>query len=279
MKKATPSYTVSELCRVLEVSTSSYYYAPVTPNKSEQALLELIESIADDSGYTYGRRRVHVELNALNHTIGIYKTAALMKKLNIKAIRPKKKHYYPNSGDEHKYAQNLLKREFNPDSHNTHWVGDITYIRNHQGWSYLACVLDLSTREVVGYALSTSPNAELAIAALNNAIKRQQPVLNQLMFHSDQGCQYSAASFRARLSQLTITQSMSRRGNCWDNAVMERFFRSLKTERLNRLSFINHHSVISEVDNYIQFYNYKRRHSTLNYMTPHQKYNELKNAA
>ena len=91
------------------------------------------------------RRRVHVELNALNHTIGIYKTAALMKRLNIKAIRPKKKHDYPNSGDEHKYAQNLLKREFNPDSHNTHWVGDITYIRNHQGWSYLACVLDLST--------------------------------------------------------------------------------------------------------------------------------------
>ena len=89
-------------------------------------------------------------------------------------------------------------------------------------------MLDLSTREVVGYALSTNPNAELAIAALNNAIKRQQPVLNQLMFHSDQGCQYSAASFRARLSQLTITQSMSRRGNCWDNAVMERFFRSLK---------------------------------------------------
>ncbi|MBE0458463.1 transposase [Pseudoalteromonas prydzensis] len=127
MKKATPSYTVSELCRALEVSTSSYYYAPVAPNKSEQALLELIKSIADDSGYTYGRRRVNVELNALNHTIGIYKTAALMKKLNIKAIRPKKKHYYPNSGDEHKYAQNLLKREFNPDSHNTHWVGDITY--------------------------------------------------------------------------------------------------------------------------------------------------------
>lgn len=279
LKKANADYTITELCRILEVSMSSYYYEPVKPDEQEQVLLDLIESIAEDSGNTYGRRRIHAELNARDHTIGVYKTASLMNKLNIHAIAPKKKHYYPNSGDEHHYAQNLLKRQFNPDTLNTHWVGDITYIRNQQGWSYLACVLDLSTKEIVGYALSKSPNAELAKAALNNAIKRQQPVLNQLLFHSDQGCQYSAATFRERLSQLTITQSMSRRGNCWDNAVMERFFRSLKTERLNRLSFINHDSVISEVDSYIKFYNYKRRHSALDYMTPHQKYNELKNAA
>jgi len=279
LKKANADYTITELCRILEVSMSSYYYEPVKPDEQEQVLLDLIESIAEDSGNTYGRRRIHAELNARDHTIGVYKTASLMNKLNIHAIAPKKKHYYPNSGDEDHYAQNLLKRQFNPDTLNTHWVGDITYIRNHQGWSYLACVLDLSTKEIVGYALSKSPNAELAKAALNNAIKRQQPVLNQLLFHSDQGCQYSAATFRERLSQLTITQSMSRRGNCWDNAVMERFFRSLKTERLNRLSFINHDSVISEVDSYIKFYNYKRRHSALDYMTPHQKYNELKNAA
>lgn len=279
LKKANADYTITELCRILEVSMSSYYYEPVKPNEQELVLLDLIESIAEDSGNTYGRRRIHAELNAREHTIGVYKTAALMNKLNIHAIAPKKKHYYPNSGDEHYYAQNLLKRQFNPDTHSTHWVGDITYIRNQQGWSYLACVLDLSTKEIVGYALSKSPNAELAKAALNNAIKRQHPAFNQLMFHSDQGCQYSAATFRERLSQLTITQSMSRRGNCWDNAVMERFFRSLKTERLNRLSFINHDSVISEVDSYIKFYNYKRRHSALDYMTPHQKYNELKNAA
>ena len=279
LKKANADYTITELCRILEVSMSSYYYEPVKPDEQEQVLLDLIESISEDSGNTYGRRRIHAELNARVHTIGVYKTAALMNKLNIHAIAPKKKHYYPNSGDEHRYAQNLLKRQFNPDTLNTHWVGDITYIRNQQGWSYLACVLDLSTKEIVGYALSKSPNAELAKAALNNAIKRQHPVLNELLFHSDQGCQYSAATFRERLSQLTITQSMSRRGNCWDNAVMERFFRRLKTERLNRLSFINHDSVISEVDSYIKFYNYKRRHSALDYMTPHQKYNELKKTA
>lgn len=99
------------------------------------------------------------------------------------------------------------------------------------------------------------------------------------MFHSDQGCQYSSVEFRAHLIERKITQSMSRRGNCLDNAVMERFFRSLKTERLNPLSFINHQSVICEVESYIQFYNYYRRHSTIGYLTPHQKYHELKNAA
>ncbi len=119
-------------------------------------------------------------------------------------------------------------------------VGDITYIRTWQGWSYLACVMDLSTKEVVGYALSQSPNKQLAVEALNNAIKCKQPNTQDLLFHSDQGVQYSASLFRNRLSELNMTQSMSRRGNCWDNAVMERFFRSLKTERLNHLSFINH---------------------------------------
>ena len=99
------------------------------------------------------------------------------------------------------------------------------------------------------------------------------------MYHSDQGVQYSAKEFRSRLQELNITQSMSRQGNCWDNAVMERFFRSLKTERLNQLSFINHQSVVSEVENYIRFYNYKRRHSAIDYMTPHQKSYELKKAA
>jgi len=114
---------------------------------------------------------------------------------------------------------------------------------------------------------------------LDNAIKCKQPDTQGLLFHSDQGVQYSASLFRSRLSELNITQSMSRRGNCWDNAVMERFFRSLKTERLNHLSFMNHQSVVSTVESYIRFYNYKRRHSALDYMTPHEKYIEMKKAA
>ena len=239
----------------------------------------MIKAISNESRNSYGKRRIQAELNGRGHKLGLHKIASLMVKANVVAIRPKKRHYYPNSGQEHKYAPNLLMREFYPENNNTHWVGDITYISTHQGWSYLACVLDLSTKEIVGYAMSQSPNAQLAKDALMNAIKREKPNTNLLMFHSDQGVQYSAFEFRNLLAKFQMTASMSRRGNCWDNAVMERFFRSLKTERLNDISFINHQSVVNEVDNYIQFYNYRRRHSGIDYMTPHQKLNELKKVA
>ena len=202
-----------------------------------------------------------------------------MKAHGLIAIKPKKKHYYVDSGVQHKYASNTLKRQFKPDTHNTHWVGDITYIRSYEGWSYLACVLDLATNEIVGQAISKYPNSELAIEALNLAIKLKKPDTSKLMFHSDQGVQYSSNLFRDKLNQLSIKQSMSRRGNCWDNAVMERFFRNLKTERLNHLSFTNHKSVINNVNHYINFYNYKRIHSAIDYLTPHEKFNEMKKAA
>jgi len=173
------------------------------------------------------------QLNSEGHQIGIHRTTTLMNKANIKAIRPKKRHYYPNTGKLHKRADNLLDREFNQTNSNTHWVGDITYIKTYQGWSYLASVLDLASRQVVGWALSKQPNSQLAQDAMDNAINRYKPNTDNLMFHSDQGTQYSSKAFIDYCSNNNITQSMSRKGNCWDNAVMERFFRSLKTERLN----------------------------------------------
>jgi putative transposase len=279
MKKAYSRYTASELCQVLDVPSSSYYYQAQESSLAEIELITHIICIAKETGNTYGKRKMQVELASLGHDIGLYRTASLMKKADVLAIRPMCKPYYPDADIEQQYAPNILKRQFNLDTHNTHMVGDITYIRTWQGWSYLACVMDLSTKEVVGYALSQYPNAQLAVEALNNAIKCKQPNTQNLLFHSDQGVQYSASLFRNRLSNLNITQSMSRRGNCWDNAVMERFFRRLKTERLNHLSFINHQSVVSTVESYIRFYNYKRRHSSLGYMTPHQKYIEMKKAA
>lgn len=279
MKKACVKYSVTELCGVFNVSMSSYYYKSALPNLVDINIITMIKAISNESRNSYGKRRIQAELNGRGHKLGLHKTASLMVKANVVAIRPKKRHYYPNSGQEHKYAPNLLKREFYPENNNTHWVGDITYISTHQGWSYLACVLDLSTKEIVGYAMSQSPNAQLAKDALMNAIKREKPKTNLLMFHSDQGVQYSAFEFRNLLAKFQVTASMSRRGNCWDNAVMERFFRSLKTERLNDISFINHQSVVNEVENYIQFYNYRRRHSGIDYMTPHQKLNELNKVA
>jgi len=280
-KKAHQEFSVTEICRVFGISESTYYYQSsiqCTALKSKKLLNE-IKVVAELTGSTYGRRRMNVELKNRGYILGIYKTAALMKEANVVALTPKKQHYYPNNGEECRYAPNLLKRQFNPGTINTHWVGDITYIRTNQGWSYLACVLDLGSREIVGWAVSQSPDAKLAKAALNDANQKHQPNLKQLMFHSDQGVQYSANLFTGHLARLSITQSMSRRGNCWDNAVMERFFRSLKSERLNHLIFINHQSLTHCIDKYIRFYNYGRLHSANDYLTPVQKSNELKKAA
>ena len=162
------------------------------------------------------------------------------------------------------------------------WLGYAkvsTYIKTYQGWRYLASVLDLSSKQVVGWALSKQPNTQLARDALSNAISRHQPNANTLMFHSDQGVQYCANAFAQYCKSKSITQSMSRRGNCWDNAVMKRFFRSLKTELLNYQSFANHQEVVENVESYIYFYNYKRIHSAIGYMTLVQKMAELKKVA
>ena len=202
--------------------------------------------------------------------LGVFKIARLMGEAGIIAKVPKKPHYYP-SGKSMPDIPNQLNRQFNPDQLNSHWVGDITYIRNHNGWSYLATVLDLGSREIVGYALSQTPDAQLARQALMNAIKRQQPNTHQLMFHSDQGVQYSADAFKQTLAIHGINQSMSRRGNCWDNAVQERFFRSLKSEYLNGRSFINHRSVVTAVEDYIRYYNNRRINSAIGYISPAQK--------
>jgi transposase InsO family protein len=164
--------------------------------------------------------------------LGFFKISRLMKEAGIITKEPKKPHYYP-SGNERPDIPNQLNRQFNPGQVNTHWVGDITYIHNHGDWSYLATVLDLGSREIVGYALSTSPDARLTREALLNAIRMQQPDTHQLMLHSNQGVQYTADQFKKTLSIHGINQSMSRRGNCWDNAVQERFFRSLKSEHIN----------------------------------------------
>lgn len=150
-------------------------------------------------------------------------------------------------------------------------MGDITYIRNHGGWCYLLIVLDLGSREIVGYALSKTPDVQFARQALLNAIKMQQPDTYQLMFYSDQGVQYIADQFKKTLTIHGINLSMCRRGNGWDNAVQERFFRRLKSEYLNGLTFINYQSVVSAAEHYIRYYNNKQPHSAIGNMTPVQK--------
>lgn len=281
MNKACQQYNTKELCDLFKQSRSSYYYQikekPLNDNTN--VMVEFIKQIAIEVGHTYGKRRMRVSLNNQSYNIGLYQTATLMKKAGVVAIRPRKRHYYPDTGVMHKKAKNLLNRAFEQQSTNTHWVGDITYIKTHQGWSYLASVLDLNSKQLVGWALSKQPNAQLTKDALTNALTRHQPNTSKLMFHSDQGVQYRAKAFVQYCSQSKITQSMSRRGNCWDNAVMERFFRSLKTEKLNYQSFANHHEVVENVESYIYFYNYKRIYSAIGYLTPAQKMAELEKVA
>ena len=275
---AHPDYTIKELCMVFNISRSTYFEQikdkPIAEEKKK--IISIIKQTAKETKNSYGKRRMKKRLNNHGIDIGIHKTASLMKEAQIVAIRPRKRHYYPNGGISNVKVKNILNREFNQPKTNTHWVTDITYIRNHQGWSYLAAILDLGTKEIVGWSLSKTPDTELAKSALRNAIQRKNPNTKNLLLHSDQGTQYTSNMFDVYCNKFKLIRSMSRKGNCWDNAVIERFFRNLKTERLNTLSFINHQAVVSEVESYIYFYNYKRLNSAIDYMTPNQKFNELR---
>ena len=279
MNKAYKDYSVSELCKALNVSVSTYYYQPIEPDIEEERMVVAMKTVFDDSEQTYGKRRIRQELENQGYKVGIAKVRTLMKKHGLKAVVPKKKHDYPDAGNDSQYAPNLLARQFSPETVGTHLVGDITYIRSDEGWCYLACVLDLGSREMVGYATSRTPDTALAKEALDNALKHIPINAQQILFHSDQGCQYSSKAFRDYLKTRGIRQSMSRRGNCWDNAVMERFFRNLKTEGLNRVRIINFCSAQQLIEQYIRFYNFKRLNSAIDYFTPNQKGNILRKAA
>ena len=280
MNKAHNQFSVSELCCTLEVSPSTYYYKSSSTESPKEIQMEndLLKAF-EDSYETYGKRRLLIEMHNKGYSIGITKIRSLMKKYHLTAINPKKKHYYPDSGEECIYASNILNRQFKPKTFGTHWVGDITFVRTKEGWCYLACVLDLGSREIVGYATSKSPDTELAIQALFNAIHNTQVDTTKLMFHSDQGCQYSSKMFRSTLKALGIKQSMSRRGNCWDNSVMERFFRNLKTEHLKRVVILNFNIANKIIDEYIRFYNFRRINSAVEYLTPYQKRQQILKAA
>lgn len=218
---------------------------------------------------TYGSRRMALELQEQGFSVGRYKVRQLMKALRLKAKRPKQ-HRYPQGGVPSVIAPNLLNRQFAPEQANHIWSGDLTYIRTGQGWLYLAVVMDLYSRKVVSWAFSDKPNSELTVRALRLAMDKRKPS-NRVMFHSDQGAQYTSDHFQRCLRDHKIIGSMSRRGNCLDNAVTERFFRSLKSERVNYRRYDNRQQAIADIIDYIEpFYNQVRRHSRLGNISPVQ---------
>ena len=261
---------VKQLCCLFEVPRSSYHYhlkhrGLVTPERAR--LRQQAISIHSDSRGAAGARTIAGQLNQSGENVGRYQAASLMREAGLVSSQPRK-HRYSVASEGSKIAPNLLKRQFNVEKINQVWCGDVTYVWSGTQWLYLAVVMDLYARKIVGWACSDSPNTDLTCAALRMAFESRGRPIN-VVFHSDQGCHYSSLQYRQMLWKYNITQSMSRRGNCWDNAVMERFFRSFKTEWMPKHGYNNVDEAEQDVLKYIlKHYNTKRGHSYNNYMTP-----------
>ena len=246
---------------------------------SQMDLHQRVQKAFEKSGRTYGSRRILAELRSEGYEIGRYKVRSVMKRLNLQVKRPRRYKVTTNSKHSHPVAPNLLNRHFLVDEPDTFWTGDITYIWTLEGWLYLAVIIDLFSRQVVGWAMDKRMKAELTTDALKMAYWRRKPSPG-LMHHSDRGSQYACSAYQRLLKQYQMMPSMSRKGNCWDNAPTERFFCSLKSERLDHHRFTTRDAAMSEVLDYITFYNAYRRHSTIDYMSPMDfEYKHMKQAA
>ena len=266
-KKAVP---VGRLCRVLGVSRSGYYGSRQRAKLAPKACLVSTQLKAEfaASGKVYGSRRLSAVLCAQGLRIGRHRVRRLMREHGLRSLWRRKFVHTTDSGHALPVSANVLARRFNPSGPNQAWVSDITYIRTRSGWLYLAVVLDLYARKVVGWAMAPTMHAELVCAALQLAIAQRQPTPG-LIVHSDRGSQYASALHQALLARHSLVGSMSRKGNCWDNAVMERFFLSLKTERVWQRDYANHAEAMTDIADYIVgFYNSVRLHSKLGNLPP-----------
>jgi transposase InsO family protein len=267
-------FPVRLMCRVLDVSSSGFYdwlERPESPRAVEnRALVAKIQAIHGDSRRTYGSPRVHASLQDAGYRIGRNRVARLMRDNAIRARTKRKFRVTTDSRHDHPVAPNRLDRQFEVAAPNTVWVADISYIPTREGWLYLAVVLDLFSRQVVGWAMDQQMPQELTLAALDMAIQRRRP-LPGCMHHSDRGSQYAAGDYQKQLAKYGMVCSMSRKGNCWDNAPMESFFHSLKTEQVHHCDYQTRDEARRDIFEYIEvFYNRQRRHSTLGYLSPAQ---------
>ena len=257
------------------ISSSAYYAwrkrSPSARSVENKRITEQIRLIHDQSKQSYGSPRITEELVALGEKVSRPRIARLMKKANIRSKVKRK--FVVTTDSEHDYpvAKNLLDRQFEPGGSTPVWVSDLTYIRTLAGWLYLTVILHLNTRKVIGWSLSETMDAtSTSVAAYQMAVLHRAPTAN-LIFHSDRGVQYACTEFKALLSQSEVRQSMSRKGNCWDNAVAESFFKSLKVEWLYGQRFENQAQAQMAVFEYIEcWYNTRRRHSAINYLTPNE---------
>jgi transposase InsO family protein len=266
--------SVNELCRIFDVSRSAYYAwrqaEPTTREENDSELLPLVRTIFQKHRRRYGARRIAEELHDMGHVCGRHRVAKLLKTQGLRAIQPKS--FKPRTTESrHRlgYSPNLLLESDDPTGVNQLWVGDITYVPIVGGvFSYLATLMDRFSRRIVGWELGEDMTESLVLAALTKAIRSRCPDTG-LIHHTDRGGQYAGSEYRAVLRRAEMRQSMSRAGNCYDNAFMESCFGTFKTE-LEMTEYQNQVEARREIARYIAYYDLERKHSALGYLTPHQ---------
>jgi len=268
-------FPIAALCRLLGITRQGYYAfakrPPSTRVENDRVLFDRLRALHVESKRTYGSPRMLRALHAEGMCVGKRRIERALRCMGLN-VRPAPRFRINTTlaNPNHAVVENELARDFTASSPNQRWVTDITYVWTAEGWCYLAAILDLFSRAVVGWALDTTLSTSLPLAALDMAIRRRRPGPG-LLHHSDRGCQYTSADYRAALADLGITVSMSRKGNCWDNAVAESFFATLKNELVHRRQWSTRLDLRSAIFDYIEvFYNRRRLHSTIGYKTPTQ---------
>ncbi|AVZ98378.1 IS3 family transposase [Klebsiella variicola] len=270
-------WPVRLLCRVLDVHPSGFYAWLQQPHSQRhQADLRLTGQIKQfwlESGCVYGYRKIHLDLRDSGQQCGVNRVWRLMKRVGIKA-QVGYRSPRARKGEASIVSPNRLQRQFNPDAPDERWVTDITYIRTHEGWLYLAVVVDLFSRKIIGWSMQSRMTKDIVLNALLMAVWRRNPQ-KQVLVHSDQGSQYTSHEWQSFLKSHGLEGSMSRRGNCHDNAVAESFFQLLKRERIKKKLYGTREEARSDIFDYIEmFYNSKRRHGSSDQMSPTEYENQ-----
>jgi len=271
MRKYQHEFSVVAMCRVFKLHRSGFYawlQKPLSDRAIEDnRLLKLIKKFYVASGGTYGSPWIHRDLRDAGESCSVNRVAKIMSKHKLKAqIGYKRRHI--KGGKTSRIADNLLVRQFNPPAPNQSWVSDITYIRTHEGFLYLATVLDLFSRRVVGWSMDKNMDKHLVMKALLMAVYQRQPK-SEVMVHTDQGSQYGSSDYLALMKEHKLVPSMSRRGNCHDNAVAESFFATIKKHIIKKKIYSTRNDAKTEIFNFIEmFYNPKKRHSHTGGVSP-----------
>ena len=265
-------YPVAMMCRVLRISKSGYYAWRLRPEsaraKTDRELTRVIRRVHAESKQVYGRPKITAELKHEGYGCGERRVGRLMRLAGLRGCPQRRYKVTTQSDPSHPVASNLLQQDFTAERPNQRWAADITYVSTKRGWLYLAVVMDLYSRRIIGWSMDRWISRHLAIDALSMALDRRRPE-SDLIHHSDRGAQYTSDDFRDELETHGIECSMSARGNCYDNAVVESFFGVLKRERVNRVRYRDRDEARADIFDYIEcFYNRKRRHGYLGNISP-----------